>query len=62
MGKAYNFISYFNQMSFDENEYDEVARIKKKSVLNAAFSATSGSLWTAAFVEFNELIDEVDLF
>ena len=40
MGRAYNFVSYFNQMTVDENEYDEDTRIKRKSVVNSAFCAT----------------------
>ena len=62
MGSAFNFITYYNTEQLVKEKYGEDDRIEQISVLSAKFSISSNAVWTEAWVEYNELIDEVDLF
>ena len=62
MGAGFNFITYFNQEEFKKDEFNEDARIEKKSVLLNKFTVSASPIFTEAWVEYNQLVDEVDLF
>ena len=40
IGKGYNLITYFNQMGYNEEEFDKDKRIKRNSELAVTFSAS----------------------
>ena len=61
MGSAYNFMTYFNVEEFMKDQYGE-DRVERKVVLSAKFTVSNKAVWTEAWVEYNELVDEVDLF
>ena len=61
MGSAYNFMTYFNVEEFMKDQYGE-DRVERKAVLSAKFTVSNKAVWTEAWVEYNELVDEVDLF
>ena len=60
MGAAFNFLSYYNTQSFNKEEFGD-GRVTNKSLLSAKFIVSTNAAWTEAWVEYNELLDEVDL-
>ena len=60
MGAAFNFLIYYNTQEFNKEQFGD-ERVTSKSVLSARFSVSKNALWTEAWVEYNELVDEVDL-
>ena len=61
-GSSFNFITYFNHQEFQKDEFSVDGRVENKSFLTVKFTVSDKAVWTEAWVEYNELIDEVDLF
>ena len=61
-GSAFNTLAYYNQQEFKEKKFGIDDRIERYSELYSTFATTKDAHFTEAWVEQNELHDEVDLF